>query len=309
MDPRTQLVVVTGKGGVGKTVLTAAVGRILAGRGRTVLLLEADPRENLHHLFGTDPSGGAVVAAAPGIALQNVSPRAIMDAVVRHALRVGALSRRVLGSPIYQHFAEAAPGLKEMMLLGYALQVVEGDADHRSDVVVLDAPASGHGLSLLAAPLLVSDVIGTGPIGAMASRIARHVADPATCAIVLVTVAEEMPIQETLETAAELRQRLGREPTLVVANQVWPALDPSPGAAALPDARDAVALWETRRRLNERELERLAAQWSGPTAQVPLSGAEFGPDLLVAVADALAPQLPGADGASAPPTRKGTRRA
>ncbi len=312
MGPSTQLIVVTGKGGVGKTVVAAALGRIMAERGRRVLLLDADPREALHRLFGAPPSGGEVVTVGPRLAVLNAVPRTILDREVAHSLRIRALSNRVLASPIYQHFADGAPGLKEMMLLGYALKVAEGDAKPKADLVIIDAPSSGHGLTLLAAPLVMSEVIATGPLGKMAARIATLVADPARCAIVLPTLAEEMAVQETLETIAAIEQRVSRAPTMVVLNAVFPprgegtepgTSTPVSRAQALEVAK-TLAFWTTRRRLNEREIARLRSSWRGHTAQVPLMAADFGPELLIAVADALAPQLEVAAEASATKRRR-----
>jgi len=281
------LVVVTGKGGVGKTAVAAAIAHLLAGRGRRVLLLEADPRESLHRLLGVPPSGGDLVDAGPRIALLNISPRAILDDVVRDKLKIGALSRRVLASPIYEHFVEGAPGLKEMMLLGHALLVTEGEADHEADVVVLDAPASGHGLSLLAAPLLVAEVIGAGPLGTMAARIARHVADPARCGVVLTALAEEMPVIETLETIDALGERVGRPPELVAVNAVVP---PLPRQAARVGG-EAVHLWQVRRAAADAALDQLRRRWKGPTVLLPLLAQAFGPEMVTALAAALEPQL------------------
>lgn len=283
MFAKTQLILVSGKGGVGKTVVAAALGRVLSEAGRRVLVLEADPRDNLHHLFGVEPSGGAIVKAGPHLAIQNASPRAILDEVVKDRLKIRALSSRVLASPIYQHFADGAPGLKEMMLLGYAMQAVEGRRP-RADVVILDAPASGHGLSLLTAPHLVSDVITTGPLGTMARRIAAFVADPARSAIALATLAEESPITELLETVQRIAKSTGRRVDLVVVNQVWPEKTDATDATGAKGTRDARGLWPTRRRMNERELARLAKHWRGATATLPLVGEDFGPALLTELA-------------------------
>jgi hypothetical protein len=216
----------------------------------------------------------------------NAVPRAILDREVAHALRIRALASRVLASPIYQHFADGAPG---------------------ADLVVIDAPASGHGLALLAAPLLMSEVITTGPLGRMAAKIAALVKDPARCAIVLPTLAEEMAVQETTETIGAIRQRLGREPSLVVANAIFPPVEragPASSREEDPDITEAQALWTTRRRLNEAELARLAEAWTGRTARVPLVAADFGPGLLTAVAGALEPQIE-----AAPPARRRKVRA
>src|SRR5512138_3789915 len=105
---RRQLIVVTGKGGVGKTLVTALLGDVLADAGRRVLLVETDPRESLHHLMGVPPSGGEIVEIRSGLFLQNLQPRRVLEQLVRERLRVEILVRRVLASPVFDHFAEGA---------------------------------------------------------------------------------------------------------------------------------------------------------------------------------------------------------
>src|SRR5512133_2385384 len=227
-----QFVVVTGKGGVGKTVISAALGTILADRGRRVLLLEVDPRENLHQMFDVPPSGGEMVRISPRLSLQNLQPQQVVEDLVRQHLRLELLSRRVTASPIFQHFIEGAPGLKELAVLSEAERVVKVKGRGRSahsafDVVVLDAPATGHGVAMLAAPQLVADVIDRGPIGAQARELAMMVADPQRTAIVAVPLAEEMPVQETLELRKALEARVSRVPEMLVVNGLYP---PFPGA-------------------------------------------------------------------------------
>lgn len=284
---RHELVVVTGKGGVGKTVIAAALGLLFARTGRRVALLESDPRENLHHLLGVAPSGGAIVSAGPRLLLQNVQPQQLIAEFTRAKLRVAALAKRVTAHPVFQHFADAAPGLKEMALVGHALRLVEGDVGPEVDVAILDAPATGHGISLLAAPLLVSEVIGTGPLGRLARDVAHFVADPERCGVVVVTRAEELPVLEALETIAAMEERLGRPPALVVVNALYPPL-PADGLVAGDGLAEALELWTRRRQANERERERLAGRWHGPTLEVPFLPLAFGPPLAEALADSLA---------------------
>jgi anion-transporting ArsA/GET3 family ATPase len=280
---RHQLIVVTGKGGVGKSTLAAALGRLLAARGRRVLLLEVDPRENLHHLLGVPPSGGEIVAAGEGVQLQNVRPIHVMEELVRERLRVAALAARVLRSPVFQHFVEGAPGFKELAVLLHAQRLLGRDERHQGvDVVVLDAPATGHGVSLLAAPAQVAEVIPHGPVGHLARELAALVADPRRSAVVVVTAAEEMPVQEALELIALLRDRLGRVPEAVVVNGLYPPLPPGAGRDEVP------ALWRERRSANERELGRLAAAWAGPTLELPLLPLDRGPDVVAALGRQLA---------------------
>lgn len=284
-----QLIVVTGKGGVGKTTLAAALGQCLAATGRRTLLLEIDPRESLHQLVGTEPSDGQIVKAGRHLALQNLQARRVIDGLVKEKLPIAALASKVIASSVFQHFAEGAPGLKEMAVLGYALRTVEGGYKHKADVVILDAPATGHSASMLAAPLVLADAIGGGQLGEMAKELATFVADPARCGVVLAALAEEMPVQEALELVALLHDKIGRPPELVVANALYPSFPP-----ALP-ARDgeeaALTLWRERRAVNDRELRRLRAGWKGALAEIPLLPLERGPGLLAAVVETLGEAL------------------
>jgi len=288
-----QLVVVTGKGGVGKTLVSATLGRLLASSGRSVLLMEIDPRESLHHLLDVAPSGGEIVPAAPGLFLQNLLPRQVLDELVRERLKVGVLARRVLASPIYQHFAEGAPGLKETGVLGRALRLVEGHgprALRRPDVVILDAPATGHGVSLLQAPSLVADVVRSGPVGHLARQIAAFVADRQRTGIIIVTSAEEMPVQETVELIRGLDSILELRPEMVIANALYP---PFSAAARTAGKSPALELWRHRRRINDTQLARLEREWNGPVARVPLLPIDGGPQLLKAAESQLRSALHG----------------
>jgi anion-transporting ArsA/GET3 family ATPase len=265
---RRQLVVVTGKGGVGKTVVSATLGRALAAAGRRTLIVEVDPRENLHQMMGTPPSGGDILEAAPRLWVQNLKPRQVLDQVVRDQLKLELLARRVLDSPVYQQFATGAPGLKEIAILGHAYRLLNGLGGvgvPEIETVILDAPATGHGVTLLSAPALVSEVITNGPFSRMAGDLATLIADPERCGIVVVTQAEEMPVEEALELRTALRDRVRRDPELLVVNGLYP---PEPPSSPGPE-NELVSLWRRRRRLNDRELARLQESWPGPRIELP----------------------------------------
>jgi anion-transporting ArsA/GET3 family ATPase len=261
---RRQLVVVTGKGGVGKTVVSATLGRALAAAGRRTLIVEVDPRENLHQMMGTPPSGGDILEAAPRLWVQNLKPRQVLDQVVRDQLKLELLARRVLDNPVYQQFATGAPGLKELAILGHG---IGGPGTPEIETVILDAPATGHGVTLLAAPALVTDVITNGPFARMAGDLATLIADPERCGIVVVTQGEEMPVEEALELRTALRDRVRREPELLVVNGLYPPAPPEPSGGA-PE-NELVSLWRRRRKLNDRELARLKESWPGPRIELP----------------------------------------
>jgi anion-transporting ArsA/GET3 family ATPase len=276
-----QLVVVTGKGGVGKTTLAAVLGRLLAARGRKVLLLEVDPRESLHQALGTDPSGGEILEAGPGLWTQNLQPAAVIEELVRDKVPIAYIARKITASTAFHHFVDGAPGLKETALLGHAYRVLRAGHKPRVDTVIIDAPATGHGATMLAAPGLLAQASEGGHLGEMAAELAAFLADPVRCGVVLATLAEEMPVQETLELVELLRVRLGLRPDLVVANGLYPPVvgqvPPGPG----------LELWRARRSMNEAELSRLAAGWDGPLAQLPLLPLDRGPALVAALAEVL----------------------
>jgi anion-transporting ArsA/GET3 family ATPase len=280
---RRQLVVVTGKGGVGKTVISATLGRSLAAAGRRTLVVEVDPRENVHQMLGVPPSGGAIVQAESRLWVQNLKPRQVLDEVVRERLKLELLARRVLDSPVYEHFAAGAPGLKELATLGHALRLLRGLGAQGTpdlDTIVLDAPATGHGVSLLAAPRLVSEVITSGPFSVMASELAALIADAGKCGIVVVTQAEEMPVEEALELRQALREKVQLDPELLVVNGLYP---PAPHRVAGESDNELVSLWRRRRELNDRELARLKAGWQGPRIELPQLPIDRGPALLSAL--------------------------
>jgi hypothetical protein len=156
----------------------------------------------------------------------------------------------------------------------------------RPDVVILDAPASGHGIAWMSAPQLVSEVISRGPIGSMATEIAGFLADRERFGSVVVTTAEEMPVQEALELLEAMERRLERRPELVVVNAIYP---PSPPPGRKDD--DATRLWIRRRRVNETELARLASSWDGPTIELPLVAIDAGPVLVGVIGQRLVDEL------------------
>jgi anion-transporting ArsA/GET3 family ATPase len=151
-------------------------------------------------------------------------------------------------------------------------------------VVVLDAPATGHGLALLRAPLVVSQVIEAGPFGRLARDIATFSGDPEQCGVLVVTTAEEMPVQEALELVAALDHELGRAPEGIVANALYPALDDADRELAERDP--SIALWRDRRRVAERELARLETSVEVPIVRLPLLATHRGPQLVAALAAA-----------------------
>lgn len=274
-----QLIVVTGKGGVGKTVLAAVLGRRLASAGRRTLLLEVDRRENLHQLLAVPPSGGEVVQVEGDLYLQNLKPSRVVDWVVEKKVKLRPLVKRLQKSPVYQRFVEGAPGLTELAIVGHALRLVRGDFPKtpRLDTVILDAPATGHGLALLRAPQLVAEAIASGPFHELAQEVAGFVDDPQRTGVVIATLAEEMPVQEAIELRQGLEEQSAHRPELLVVNGLYPPLPDEGSDDPLQE------LWRRRRHINVRELRRLDDHWEGPRVELPLLPMDEGRQLVEAL--------------------------
>jgi len=148
---RRQLVVVTGKGGVGKTVIAATLGRSLAAAGRRTLVVEVDPRENVHQMLGVPPRAAGIVQAESRLWVQNLKPRQVLDEIVRERLKLELLARRVLDSPVLitsRPALRASRSWRRWARLRL-LQGLGGQGTPALDTVVLDAPATGHGSAFL----------------------------------------------------------------------------------------------------------------------------------------------------------------
>ena len=217
-----RLVVLTGKGGVGKSTVGAALALAARDRGKRVLLVEvAAPLEAARRLGG-HASRGHEAEPLPGLFTLNLDPQAVMDEYVRQVVKLDLIARRILASPIYSRFFAAAPGLKELMVLG-KIMVLE-DARRRLsreplyDLVVVDAPATGHGLAYLKVPLAASRAVPVGPIGHNARRILALLRDPKRTALVVVATPEEMAYVEAVELARAAEEEVGMKLRALVLN-------------------------------------------------------------------------------------------
>jgi len=217
-----RLVVLSGKGGVGKSVVGLALAVAARDRGKRVLLVEVQAPLEASRYLGRPPAGAQEREALPGLFTVNLDPTTVMDEYVRQMVRIDMLSRRILESPVYSRFFAAAPGLKDLMLLGKVM-VLEEARDRfsrrpRYDLIVLDAPATGHGLSLLKVPIAASEAVPIGPVGHNARRILRLLRDEKKTALVVVAVPEEMAVVEAVQFHEQAVQDLKMPPSLVVLN-------------------------------------------------------------------------------------------
>jgi anion-transporting ArsA/GET3 family ATPase len=195
-----RLVILSGKGGVGKSTVGAALALIAAEQGRRTLLIEVDAALEAARYLEAPPSGPEPREVRPNLFTANLDPRNVMDEYVRHVVRIELFARRILDSPLYDRFFAAAPGLKELMLLGKVM-VLEEQASRFTrrpawDLIILDAPATGHGLSFLKVPLAASQAVPIGPVGANARRILALLRQKKKTTLVIVAIPEEMAVVE-----------------------------------------------------------------------------------------------------------------
>jgi anion-transporting ArsA/GET3 family ATPase len=217
-----RLVILSGKGGVGKSVVGTALALAARARGKRILFIEVDAPLPASRYLGESPRSGRETEVRPGLSMVNLVPAEVMDEYVRETVRVDLVARKVLGSPIYRRFFAAAPGLPELMVLGKIMVLEEERAGWprrpKYDLIVVDAPATGHGLAFLRVPLVASNAVPVGPVGHNARRILSLLRDPKRTALAIVALPEEMAVVEALELHRTARKELGMETAALILN-------------------------------------------------------------------------------------------
>lgn len=286
-----RLLFVTGKGGVGKSTVASALALAAARRGKRTILCEVAGQDRLSRLFHSEGIGSTETELRPGLAGISVDPGRAMEEYLRVQVGSRALVRLLFDNRIFQYFVAAAPGAREVLTMGKIWELAQLDrpwsgAKTRYDLVVVDAPATGHGLGLLGAPRTIRDVARVGPIRRQANRIDSFLRDPERTGVIAVALAEEMPVVETIEFGHRLQEQMGMEPSAVVVNAVYPERFSAAEADALgaledgsargdgqlgPAAREAVqaALAERRRAAAQRAQLRALRREVGDVTTLP----------------------------------------
>ncbi len=222
-----RFLIVTGKGGVGKTTVCAAEALALAHKGKRVLVTMCNAKERLSSMFGSELIGPEVKPVAQNVWAVNMDPEVAMQEYGMMMLKSRALYKLLFDNKYVRTFFRAVPGMHEWAMLGKAwwhTTETRDDGLPKYDVVILDAPATGHGLDMLRVPKVILDVVPPGLLRRDAERAWALFQDPETCAVVLVTLPEEMPTTETIELAQALRTELKLPIGKVVVNCVLPPL-------------------------------------------------------------------------------------
>lgn len=232
-----RVLIVLGKGGVGKTTVSAAIAKLAASSGARALVMECDTRAPLAAVFGVEPSFDPK-EVAPNLYLMALDGRCALEEYLRLVVPSRMLLRAVFASRLYQLFVQAAPGLRELMMLGkiyYEAGRTAAKPPHRS-VIIVDAPASGQAMSLLKMPTAARTTFADSVVGKEASNISRMLRDRRHCAIVQVTTADALSVSETIETHAELR-RIHLAPVAVLFNRMVTSDFDADDVAALANRR------------------------------------------------------------------------
>jgi anion-transporting ArsA/GET3 family ATPase len=243
------VLLVTGKGGVGKSTVAAALARRASADGKRVLLIEFESVSRVAPLFGRKEAPIEPAEVAPGLDLMAFDLLHALHHFAGDQLKVRALARLALANRHVRGFFLAMPAIKSILFL-YQLQSLEAKhgprGDRRWDLIICDMPTSGFVAGLYGVPAMVRQIFRVGPLAATAEAMGALIFDPMRTGLVLVTLPEEMPVVETLELRNALRAKHGVETAAIVVNGIYPEILQSDEMAALSAAvGDAGGLGET----------------------------------------------------------------
>ncbi len=300
-----QFIVIAGKGGVGRTTVAAALASAAARRGKRVLLAQTKSKERLSRLFGGPPVHSEIVRVRERLWAVNMVPEAALREYGVMVLHSHLVYRAVFENQLARSFIRAIPGIEDYSLLGkvwfHSTEMEHGRPKY--DLIILDGPATGHAITLLSIPRAIIEAVPEGPLTRDARSAHQLLTDPQRTTMLLVTLAEEMPVNETIELAARARREVGIPIGPLLVNQLYPprfVSGPSKRALdLLPETIDQSAdplapllhrsrIAQRRRALNERYLERLQRELPLPEVHLPYL---FAPDFGAAATEELSQLL------------------
>ncbi len=300
---QSKVLVVAGKGGVGKTTASAALAMLAAKRGLRVLLVELEGRPALARAFGAggplDYDDVELWKGDPGAVHGRwITPDdALLEYLADHGFQ--RVSRRLVSAGVIDVVATAIPGIRDVLVLGKVKQLERGDA---ADLLIVDAPATGHAVTFLTSASGLLDAARGGPVRAQAAEVLEMLNDPARCRVLLVTLPEELPVSETIEAAYRVEDEAGVQLGPLIVNGVetvapglsTPAAEAAAAAGVELSGDDQAALDASREfalgrhGLQESQMARLAAELPLPQLELPaLATPAIGPAELELLANAL----------------------
>jgi anion-transporting ArsA/GET3 family ATPase len=299
-------VIVTGKGGVGKTTVAVALGLRAASEGKRTIVCEVAAQENASRMFEHARVGFHEVEMEENLWSISIDPDESMREYVLLQLKVRAMRDMLFRSRIFNYLAAATPGLKELVTIGKIWELAQLDRKVKSgrkyDLVIVDAPATGHGVGFLQTPRTFASIARVGPVHSQAETLNRFITDHAHTGTAIVALPEEMPVNESLALERDLRDEVGVAVDRVYLNGLYPERfkkDEAERLAELTESENGTngatkaaaraALSEFRRAKSQRsQLSRLRRGVEAPVKTLPFL---FEPELDVEAARKLAGRL------------------
>lgn len=279
MGPRLRIV--TGKGGVGKTTVAAALALAEAKRGKRVLLAEVNGRDRASLALGVEATGSKLTGVLPNISLVDMNPRDTLREYVLLTFKFETVYKAVFENRVVKHFLRLVPSLAELTMLGkiwFHEREMLGDVP-RFDVIIVDAPATGHAVAMFRAPSVVSTTVPPGPLRDNARFIDQLLKDTARTTMHVVTTPEEMPVNEAVEIERVIGDELGMRIGTTFVNQrvspladnILPKLDAvnAKASTTLAEAISVLHMREDRRRSGELNLQRLPHHMLRDACSIP----------------------------------------
>jgi len=297
------VVFVTGKGGVGKTTVAVALGLRAAAEGKRTIVCEVSAQENASRIFEHTEIGFHEVEVAENLWSISIDPDESMREYVLLQLKVRAMRDMLFRSRIFNYLAAATPGLKELVTIGKIWELAQLDRKVKSgrkyDLVIVDAPATGHGIGFLQTPRTFAAIARVGPIHSQAQQLDRLITDQEHTGVAIVALPEEMPVNESAALEHDLREEVGVAVDRVYMNGLYPERFSNQEAEQLAEltggedgavrAAARAALSEHNRARSQRaQLARLRRRVEAPVKTLPFL---FEPDLGVEAAGQLAKRL------------------
>src|SRR5262245_17396985 len=249
-----RLLIVTGKGGVGKTTLAAALALGSARRGLKTLVCEVNTKERITHLLGRPEVGPEIGSLDGNLWSVALRPAEAMREYALMILKFESIYNAVFGNRLVGYFLRFIPSIQELVMLGkilFHLREKRSDGQYRFDRIVIDAPATGHAITFLSVPQVILDTVPPGPLAADATWMRDLLVDPKITGTVLVSLPEELPVNETLELHATLTQKVRLTTAATVLNGfIAERFTPGDRAALFGDLAEVARVHELRAALS-----------------------------------------------------------
>ena len=278
------MVFVTGKGGVGKSTVAAAMGLRAAAEGKRTIICEVAAQQRAAELFGKETPLFQEVEVAENLWTISIEPDEALREYVLLQLKVRAMRDLLFRSRVFTYLAAATPGLRELVTIGKVWEVAQLDrkvrTGRRYDLVIVDAPATGHGIAFLQTPRMYAGIARVGPIHSQALELDAMITDHNRTGVAIVSLPEEMPVNESAALEASLRDEIDVAVDHVYMNAVYPErfsaaqaktiTEAAGGLDGTAQAAAAAAASEHRRaRTHRLQLARLRRRVSAPVSTLP----------------------------------------